>query len=267
MARVVLDGVRIDFPIYGTQQRSLRKTIYERATGGSIRREGKNNDRVTVRALTDICLELNEGDRLGLIGHNGSGKSTLLKAIAGIYEPVQGSLLVEGRITPLFDMMPGLDPEDTGYENVLTSGMLLGMSRDEIEQRIPEIEEFCELGEYLSLPVRTYSAGMTTRLGFAVATAISPDILLLDEGLGAGDLSFAEKMERRMEEFIGRSRILVLASHSDKTVLSICNKAALLQGGRLISIGPVEQTLELYHSIVHKAHGAPASQPPAIEVG
>ena len=265
MARVVLDGVRIDFPIYGTQQRSLRKAIYERATGGAIQRQGRNNDRVAVRALTDISMELNDGDRLGLIGHNGSGKSTLLKAMAGIYEPVQGSLLIEGRVTPLFDMMPGLEIEDTGYENILTAGLLLGMSRQEIEKKIPEIAEFCELGEYLSLPVRTYSSGMRTRLGFAVATAISPDVLLLDEGLGAGDLSFAEKVAQRMEEFIGRSRILVLASHSDTLLSSICNKAALLQEGRLISIGPVEQTLELYHSIVHKDHGT-SVQPSAIAV-
>lgn len=251
MARVVLDGVRIDFPIYGTQQRSLRRTIYERATGGAIQRGGANNDRVAVRALTDISFELNEGDRLALIGHNGSGKSTLLKALAGIYEPVRGTLFVEGRVTPLFDMMPGLDVEDTGYENIVTSGLLLGMSRGQIEEKIPEIEEFCELGEYLSLPVRTYSAGMIARLGFSVATAISPDVLLLDEGLGAGDLRFAEKSAKRMEDFIGRSGILVLASHVDATILSFCNKAALLQEGHLIAMGPVQEVLELYQSMVH----------------
>jgi ABC-type polysaccharide/polyol phosphate transport system ATPase subunit len=253
MARVVLDGVRIDFPIYGTRKRTLRDTIYERATGGLIQHQGSKNKNngVLVQALTDISLELNEGDRLGLIGHNGSGKSTLLKAIAGIYEPVQGSLLVEGRVTPLFDRMPGVEMEDTGYENIITAGMLLGMSRAEIDGKIPEIAAFCELGEYLSLPMRTYSTGMIARLGFAVATSISPDVLLLDEGLGAGDLSFAEKVAQRMEEFIGRSRILVLASHSEELMTSICNKAALLQKGRLISIGPVKQTMELYQSIVH----------------
>jgi ABC-type polysaccharide/polyol phosphate transport system ATPase subunit len=251
MARVVLDGVRIDFPIYGTRRRTLRDTIYERATGGLIRHQGSKNNGVSVQALTDISLELNEGDRLGLIGHNGSGKSTLLKAIAGIYEPVQGSLLVEGRVTPLFERMPGVEMEDTGYENILTAGMLLGMSRAEIEEKIPEIAAFCELGEYLSLPMRTYSTGMIARLGFAVATSISPDVLLLDEGLGAGDLSFREKMAQRMEEFISRSRILVLATHSADLMKSICNKGALLQEGRLISMGPVDEILELYQSSVH----------------
>jgi ABC-type polysaccharide/polyol phosphate transport system ATPase subunit len=180
MARVVLENVGVDFPIYGAQQRSLRTALFQRATGGLIQREGKNQERVIVRALADVSFKLEEGDRLGLVGHNGSGKSTLLKVIAGIYEPIAGRLLVDGRVTPLFDMMPGLDVEDTGYENIFTSGMLLGMSRDLIESKVPEIEEFCELGEYLSLPVRTYSAGMTTRLGFALVTALSPDVLLMD---------------------------------------------------------------------------------------
>jgi ABC-type polysaccharide/polyol phosphate transport system ATPase subunit len=260
MTRVVLQGVTIDFPIYGTQQRSLRKTIYERATGGVIRREGKKTNYVTIRALTDLSLEIEEGDRLGLIGHNGSGKSTLLKVIAGIYAPIQGSLLVEGRATPLFETMPGLDPEDTGYENIITSGLLFGMSRRYIEQKIPEIEEFCELGEYLSLPVRTYSSGMLTRLGFALATAIDPDVLILDEGIGAGDLRLKERSAKRMDEFVGRSRILILASHSEDYLLQFCNKAALLDEGRLISIGPVRETLDLYYSRVHKA----ASQPTGV---
>ena len=145
MARVVLENVRVDFPIYGTQQRSLRTAIFQRATGGLIHREGRNNERIVVRALSDVSLRLEEGDRLGLIGHNGSGKSTLLKVIAGIYEPIAGTRRVEGLVTPLFDMMPGLDLEDNGYENMLTSGMLLGMSRDQVESRIPEIEEFWNL--------------------------------------------------------------------------------------------------------------------------
>ena len=215
MARVILENVRVDFPIYGAQQRSLRTAIVQRATGGLIHREGRHKERVVVRALSDVSLRLEEGDRLGLIGHNGSGKSTLLKVIAGIYEPIVGTRMVEGRVTPLFDMMPGLDPEDNGYENILTSGMLLGMSRDQVESKIPEIEEFCELGEYLALPVRTYSAGMIMRLGFALVTALEPGVLLMDEGFGTGDLRFTERATKRMDEFMGRSRIIVLASHSD----------------------------------------------------
>jgi ABC-type polysaccharide/polyol phosphate transport system ATPase subunit len=262
MASVVLQNVRVDFPIYGAQ-RSLRTAIFQRATGGLIHREGKNQGRVVVRALNDVSLQLREGDRLGLIGHNGSGKSTLLKVLAGIYEPIAGKLLVDGRVTPLFDMMPGLDVEDTGYENIFTAGMLLGISRDELERRIPEIEEFCELGEYLALPVRTYSAGMTMRLGFAIVTALDPGILLMDEGFGTGDLRFTERAADRMNDFIGRSRIIVLASHSDAMIKSMCNKAALMQEGRILAVGPVGEVLEEYQALVHRLRLQAGTSPSA----
>jgi ABC-type polysaccharide/polyol phosphate transport system ATPase subunit len=251
MARVILKNVRVDFPIYGAQQRSLRTSIVQRATGGLIHREGHHKERVIVRALSDVSLRLEEGDRLGLIGHNGSGKSTLLKVIAGIYDPIAGTRTVEGRVTPLFDMMPGLDPEDNGYENILTAGMLLGMSRELVESKIPEIEGFCELGEYLSLPLRTYSAGMIMRLGFALATALEPGVLLMDEGFGTGDLRFTERATERMEEFMGRSPIVVLASHSKSMIKSICNKAALMQEGRVVSVGPVDEIYERYEAVTH----------------
>jgi ABC-type polysaccharide/polyol phosphate transport system ATPase subunit len=253
MAKVILENVRVDFPIYGAQQRSLRTAIVQRATGGLIHREGRHKERVIVRALSDVSLRLEEGDRLGLIGHNGSGKSTLLKVIAGIYEPIAGTRMVEGRVTPLFDMMPGLDPEDTGYENILTSGMLLGMSRDQVESKIPEIEEFSELGEYLALPMRTYSAGMTMRLGFALVTALEPGVLLMDEGFGTADLRFTERAARRMDEFIGRSRIIVLTSHSEGVIKSMCNKACLMHEGQLRALGPVDDIIEQYQSMVHAA--------------
>jgi ABC-type polysaccharide/polyol phosphate transport system ATPase subunit len=266
MARVVLENVRVDFPIYGAQQRSLRTALVQRATGGLIHREGRHKERVVVRALSDVSLRLEEGDRLGLIGHNGSGKSTLLKVIAGIYEPIVGTRMVVGRVTPLFDMMPGLDPEDNGYQNILTSGMLLGMSRDQIESKIPEIEEFCELGEYLSLPVRTYSAGMTMRLGFALVTALDPGVLLMDEGFGTGDLRFTERATERMDEFIGRSRIIVLASHSDSMIKSMCNKAALMHEGQVVAVGPVEDIYERYQATAHAdaSRAAVAAAPAAV---
>jgi ABC-type polysaccharide/polyol phosphate transport system ATPase subunit len=251
MARVLLENVRVDFPIYGTQ-RNLRKILLERAAGGLIQHQGKKQDRVVVEALVGVSMTLEDGDRIGLIGHNGSGKSTLLKVLAGIYEPIEGRLMVEGRVTPLFDMMPGLDPEDSGYENIITCGLLLGLSRDEIEGKIPSVEEFSELGEYLALPVRTYSAGMQTRLGFALVTALDPGVLLMDEGIGAGDARFAERAEKRLSEFVGRSQIVVLASHSPTLIKSICNKGALLQAGRLIALGPVEDVLQQYKSLVHR---------------
>jgi ABC-type polysaccharide/polyol phosphate transport system ATPase subunit len=253
VATVVLENVNAHFPIYGAQQRSLRKALLQRATGGSIEREGKNNERLVVKALTDISLTLHDGDRVGLIGHNGAGKSTLLKLMAGIYEPVSGTVRVEGRVTPLFDAMPGLDGEDTGYENIITSGMLIGMTRQQIEAKLPEIEEFCELGEYLNLPVRTYSTGMTMRLGFALVTALDPGVLLMDEGFGTGDLRFAERARGRMKEFIGRSRIIVLASHSDNTIRSMCNKAIMLDAGRIVASGPVDEICDRYYESVHTA--------------
>ncbi len=257
MARVVLDNVRVDFPIYATQ-RNLRAAIFNRATGGLIQRQGKNHNRVVVRALAGVSMTIEDGDRVALIGHNGSGKSTLLKVIAGIYEPIEGRVMVEGAVTPLFDMMPGLDPEDSGYENIVTAGLLLGLSREEIERRIARIEELSELGEYLSLPVRTYSAGMTMRLGFSLVTSVEPGILLMDEGIGAGDARFAERAQQRLNEFIGRSRILVLASHSDKLIRAMCNKAVLMQAGRILAIGPVD---EIYEQSLALEPGSAAKKP------
>lgn len=258
MAAVVLEHVSVDFPIYGAQ-RSLRKALFDRATGGLVQHGDRHHpDRLVVKALNDVSLELHEGDRLGLVGHNGAGKSTLLKVVAGVYEPVAGRALVSGKVTPLFDSMPGLDGEDTGYENLITAALLFGMSRREIEAKIPEIEEFSELGEYLALPVRTYSTGMATRLGFSLATAVDPGILLIDEGIAAGDARFAERAAKRMQEFIARSRIVVLASHSNEMIRSLCNKAALMQAGRVLAVGGVDDILRQYEILIHGAPKQPA---------
>ncbi len=246
MASISVENVTIDFPIYGATHHSLRHTLLAR-TGGLIRREGMRHKRVVVRALDNISFELADGDRLGLIGHNGAGKSTLLKALAGVYWPDSGAIRIDGRVSPLFVSAPGLDPDDSGFENIKTCGMFLGMTGQEIERKAPEIASFCELGEYLELPVRTYSAGMVTRLCFAIATAIDPDILLLDEGLAAGDARFAARAERRMQRFIERTRILVLASHSDGLIRSMCNRAALMDTGHIVAVGSIDEVLERYH--------------------
>lgn len=251
MTSLILDNVCVDFPIYGSH-RSLRRVLFDRATGAFVERE---KDRVTVKALRNISFTLKEGDRLALVGHNGAGKTTLLKTIAGVYQPVHGHILVNGTITPLFDVLPGIDPEDTAYENIRTAGLLFGLSRWEIERIMPDVEEFSELGEYMGLPVRTYSAGMIMRLGFAFATAMNPGILLLDEGVGAGDARFRERAAKRMEDFIGRSRIVVFASHSDVLVKKICNKAALMQGGHMLAMGGVKEILERYDALVRGGGG------------
>lgn len=247
MTSLILDNVTVDFPIYGAQK-SFRSALRS-ATGGLIRREGANQQHVTVRALDGSSLTIKHGDRLGIIGHNGAGKSTLLRVCAGVYEPSQGRVHIEGKVSPLFNVSPGMDHDDTGYENIITCGLYLGMTREEIARKTPDIEAFSELGEYLSLPVKTYSTGMLTRLGFAIATAIDPEILVLDEGLGAGDARFAEKAKRRVDALIERSSILILASHSDALIQSFCNRAILMQSGRITAEGKVDEVIEAYRKL------------------
>lgn len=255
MISLVLDNVSIDFPIYGSQ-RSLRSALISRRTGGAIHHDSEKKGRVTVRALDSVSLTINHGDRVGLVGHNGAGKSTLLRVMAGVYEPVSGTIHTDGHVSPLFNNSPGLDVDDTGFENIMTCGLFLGMSREEILRKTPDIAEFCELGEYLDLPVRTYSTGMTTRLGFAIATALDPEILLLDEGFGAGDARFAERAKHRVNALIARSSILVLASHDNELIRGFCNKAVLMDGGRVISFGDVDEVIELYERRVAAAEVA-----------
>jgi ABC-type polysaccharide/polyol phosphate transport system ATPase subunit len=250
MALVVLDKVHVDFPIYGPR-RDLRNTLLQRAVGGVISSEDRNRDRVVIKALNGATLHLEDGDRIGLVGHNGVGKSTLLKVIAGIYQPVSGMVQTQGRITTLFHAMPGLDAEDSGYENIITAGLLLGISRREIEAKIPEIEDISGLGEFLSLPVRTYSSGMMTRLNFALATSVEPDVLLVDEGIATGDARFADRVSQRVKGLIDRSRIVVLASHAREMLRSMCNKGALMQAGQVLSIGKVDEILRQYDAMAH----------------
>src|SRR5689334_18525516 len=217
--------------------------------------------RIVVRALDHVSLKLNHGDRVGFIGHNGAGKSTMLRVLAGIYQPSQGLISINGRVSPLFNTSPGMDADDTGYENIVTCGLMLGMTRAEIERKLPEIEAFTELSDYLALPVRTYSSGMLVRLGFAIATAIDPEILLLDEGLGAGDARFAKRAAKRVEALIGRSSIMVLASHSDELIRQMCSRAILLEHGHVVADGPTEVVLDLY-ARMNKDESAPQSSPP-----
>ena len=260
MVSITLENVITEFEIYGMRP-SLRLALINRAIGGLMRRSTGSGKRVVVRALDDISLKLNHGDQLGIIGHNGAGKSTLLRVLAGIYEPLQGRVMVEGRVSPLFTTSPGLDHEDTGYENAITCGLYLGMTRAEVVRKMPMIEGFAELGNYMALPVKTYSAGMVVRLAFAIATAIDPEILLLDEGLGAVDARFAAQARKRVEDLIERSSIMVLASHSDELILQMCNRAILLEHGRIVADGSPEEIIERYRESTANA----AQQPSAGE--
>lgn len=240
-ASIFLDGVTVDFPIYSGGGRSLKKTLVSIGTGGRITRGG---GRVSVEALKEISLQLDHGDRLGIIGHNGAGKTTLLRVMAGVYEPTVGRVRVTGSISTIFDFTLGLDFDATGYENIALQGMLLGLSRRAIAILTDEIASFTDLGDYLDMPIRTYSAGMLTRLAFAVATAIDPEVLLMDEWIAAGDAEFFHRAEARLHALVERAGILVLASHSVQLIRRYCTKAIWLEHGRLKAIGPIEEVFE-----------------------
>lgn len=235
MADLLMQDVTVVYPIYNAGNMSLRNQLVALGTGGRLRSSAKRV--TTVTALDGISLHLKNGDRVGLTGHNGSGKTTLLRTMAGIFTPTSGTMRVEGSISTVFALGAGLDPELTGYENIVRMSMLLGSTRKHAEAGIPEIEDFTELGDFLSVPVRTYSAGMVTRLTFAVATSVHPDILLIDEVLGAGDAVFQEKARQRMDKFIAKASIFVLASHSEAILGGYCNAVFRLERGRIVS-GP-----------------------------
>ncbi|HEY8594861.1 MAG TPA: ABC transporter ATP-binding protein [Devosiaceae bacterium] len=233
MARISLQDVTVEYPIYNAGAFSLRSNLLAIGTGGRISSEARRVR--TVTALDRVTLELGDGDRLGLVGHNGSGKSTLLRTMAGIYTPTRGRIEIEGRVSTVFGLGAGLQPELTGYDNIVRMAMMLGATRGQAEASIPEIEAFTELGDFLKVPVHTYSAGMRTRLTFAVATAAQPEILLVDEVFGAGDADFQGKAKMRMAEFVEKSSILVLASHSGELIEKLCDTVICLSHGAIVA--------------------------------
>jgi ABC-type polysaccharide/polyol phosphate transport system ATPase subunit len=243
---VDLRNVFIEFPIYGGASRSLKKAAVQAAVGGLLGRDKDKGSISTVRALSDITFSLREGDRLALVGHNGAGKTTLLRVMAGIYRPIRGHISISGRRVPLFDIGVGLSEEATGYENIFLRGILLGLSRKEIEERVDSIAAFSGLGDYLDLPVRIYSSGMLLRLMFSIATSTDPEILLMDEWLSAGDAAFVEKANQRMASLVDRAGILVLASHDPSLLRRVCNRAVLVQAGSIVEQGSVDDVLAAY---------------------
>lgn len=243
MKYIEVKNVTIDIPVFDSN-RSLKRDLYCRYLGGGIKKT--SNKHICIRALEDVSFRLEEGDRLGLIGHNGAGKSTLLNVLAGIYIPHAGSISINGKVTPLFNTSLGLDIDDTGYENIYTIGMYYGLNKKEIDKRKDEIIAFSELGDFIYLPARTYSSGMLLRLSFAIVTSMKPDILVMDEGLGVGDAKFAQKAEGRLKSFYTNLSILVVASHSNELIKNMCNKAILLEHGKLLKFGNTEEILDLY---------------------
>ena len=247
--RLHLAGVTVDFPVYSADSRSLKNDLLRKSTGGRIGRNAGN--RLSVRALEDVNLALGRGDRLGLIGANGSGKTTLLRVLAGVYQPTRGRVRRQGRVASLFDISLGIDPGATGYENIMMRGMFLGLAPAEVRERTDEIAAFTELGDYLAMPVHTYSAGMMLRLAFAVCTCIEPEILLMDEWIGVGDAAFVEKAEGRLEGFVARAGILVLASHNPALLERTCATGVLLDSGRVRAFGPIGEVLREYGRADH----------------
>jgi ABC-2 type transport system ATP-binding protein len=244
MVSINVDHVSVIFPIFDAGGRSLKSRVVSATTGGRIGASASRTPQVV--ALDGVSVQLDHGDRVGVIGHNGAGKTTLLRVMAGIYEPCSGKVSVEGRVAPLFDIAHGIDPESTGYENIRLRGLLLGMMPDEISQRSDEIAEFTGLGDFLRMPLRTYSVGMNARLAFAVSTAINPDILLLDEGIVAGDTAFMEKADKRLEVLVSRTGLLVLASHSETMLRKMCNKGIVMNRGKIAYEGSLEGAIEFY---------------------
>ncbi len=241
---IELQNVSVEIPVFDAR-RSFRNSLANRL-GGEISRN--KNKKVYVNALRDISFSLQAGDRVGLIGHNGAGKTTLLRLLAHIYRPTQGHYICRGRVTSLFNINLGMDLDDTGVENIRSISMFLGMTKREIAEKRKEIIEFSELGDFIHLPLRTYSSGMLTRLSFALATALEPDILLMDEGIGAGDANFAEKAEKRLNNFYSGIKTLVLASHSETLIRELCNKALLLERGRVKAFGDVDEVISIYEN-------------------
>lgn len=196
--------------------------------------------------MSDVTFELEEGDRLGILGFNGAGKSTLLKTIAGVLKPTKGSVMIDGKIVPLLELGAGFDPQYTGAENIYLYGALLGYSRDFIKEKYNEIVEFSELGDFINVPLKNYSSGMKSRLGFSIATVVEPEILILDEVLSVGDAKFKKKSEKKIRSMFDKGVTVLFVSHSLEQVKRLCNKAIILEKGRIIASGTIDEVAKVY---------------------
>lgn len=246
MAYIKLENVNVEIPVFNSQGRSLKKTVMGIATGGKIGLT--ESGKTIVNCLSDINFEIKNNERVGLLGHNGAGKSTLLRVLGGVYVPTSGRAFIHGAVGSLIDISLGIDAEATGLENIFLRGALLGISKSEIAQQLEKIIEFSELGDFIHMPVRTYSTGMHMRLAFAVSTMINPEILLMDEWLSVGDRGFQEKAEKKLTDLVNRTKILVLATHSRALVEKCCNRAIWLEHGNLVMDGDAEEVCEKYFS-------------------
>lgn len=244
MAYIDISNASAVFDIYNAKTRSLKNTSIEFLTGGQI---AINNDKnITVSALNNIDLRIQEGERVGLVGHNGSGKTTLLRMICGVYAPTTGKVRVEGGISSLIDINLGTDQEATGRQNILLRAAMLGIPKRLVSENIEKIIAFSELGDFIDLPIRTYSSGMQLRLAFAVSTYFASEIVVMDEWISVGDSHFAQKAEERLKQYVDEAKILVIASHSAEFLKKICTRIIWLEHGSIRFDGNPEKALIEY---------------------
>jgi lipopolysaccharide transport system ATP-binding protein len=245
MAKISLDDVSLTFDVRQNSKITLKEFVVQRM----FRRTGR--ERMQVRALQNVSFMIDEGQRVGIIGHNGAGKSTLLRLLAGIYPPSSGERLVEGHISSLFDIALGFEGEASGWENIGFRSYLQGETPTTIKDKIQPIAEFSELGDFLKMPVRYYSAGMAVRLAFSIATAIEPEILLVDEVLSVGDMAFQDKARRRMYEMMSKAKIIVMVSHDLSSIKKLCDQVIWMEHGTVREIGPASAVIASYTRAVH----------------
>jgi ABC-type polysaccharide/polyol phosphate transport system ATPase subunit len=242
MARISLHDVSVEFPVRTPGAHSLQLRLWS-TVGGKLPAHAKS---VSVRALSNIDLTINAGDRIGLVGNNGAGKTTLLRVLAGAYPPTSGTVERVGRITALTDISLGMDPEATGLENILFRLVFMGLTFAEARKLSPEIEKFSELGEHLKMPVHTYSSGMYLRLAFSISTAVNSEIIVMDEMISAGDVHFIAKAQLRLSELLERVSIIVLATHDAAVMRGFCNRLIWLDRGEIRGIGRFDEIYQSY---------------------
>ncbi|MBN9231822.1 MAG: ABC transporter ATP-binding protein [Legionella sp.] len=239
--QVVLTGVNLHYASAAFKERSLKSLL-----NNAIKFSKPKIALGDIHALKDVSMSINQGERIGLLGHNGAGKSTFLKVVAGLYPISSGELKVSGNVRSLLDLSLGFEPDATGKENILYRGLLLGLTPKYIREREAEIIEFADLGEFINYPVKTYSAGMQVRLAFAISTAVGGDILLIDEVIGAGDANFMSKAKKRIMGLIEQSKILILASHDFSALQNLCERGLVFQKGQVVFDGPIKAAIEHY---------------------
>ncbi len=252
MARIKLDGASLTFKVRQQGRITLKEFLVRQMFRRSV------NPVIKVRALKEVSVEINEGERVGIIGHNGAGKSTLLKMLAGVYPPSRGQVTVEGRISSLFDLALGFEADASGWENIYYRGYLQGETPRSVRAKMQDIADFSELGDFLNMPVRYYSAGMMVRLAFSIATAIEPEILLVDEVFGAGDMAFQDKAKQRMREMMNKARLIVMVSHDLPSLSSLCERGLWLDHGRVCQDGPIGPVIAGYTDSVRHNQGQAA---------